>query len=109
MRGPWVAIRVVGIAGFVAMTAWAGSGPESAGGRATPSIPSWPAAARDSLKRSAFPRAVWETRDAIHRMLSFHRGMEVARASGRFEDPFGGRITSGRLMIHGTFREKPPY
>src|SRR5262249_3060599 len=96
------------IAGLAARPC-APQGAPPAGGSATPPIPSRPPAARHSPKRSAFPRAVWETRDAIHRMLIFHRGMAVARASGRFEDPFGGRITSSRLIIHGTFREKPPY
>jgi len=103
MRGSSLAIRLARIAGIVAMMAWPGSAP------GTEAVTAWPPAARDSLQRSALPADVWSARDSIHRMLTFHRGMTVRRASGSFEDPWGGRLTTCRLMIHGTFRDKPPY
>jgi hypothetical protein len=97
-----VRFRRAGLAGLIVLAAGcAAAGPSLA--------PAGPGAPRDSLRRADLPPMVWAVRDTIQRMLSSRRGMTVVRLSGRFEDPFGGGITSCRLMIHGRFRMKPPY
>lgn len=102
MPNAWVRFRRAGLAGLVVLgVGCAATGPQLA--------PAGPGAPRESLRRADLPPAVWAVRDTIQRVLSSHRGMTIARLSGRFENAFGDTITSCRLQIHGRFSPKPPY